>query len=553
MSQKNKRLPRVQAAALALLLGLLCGTLPLSAQDAVNRTTDPLKSKYLDAAKSLPTDLSSVTAYEGVVDREQYLVGPGDKLILQIWSPAYEEVPILVSGDGRVAVPYAGPVQVAGTALSEAERLIAAEFERALKRGRVSVSLLEPRMFRVHVTGEVLVPGTYKLRATSRVADAILEGGGIRSFLRIQNGDTIAVPQANLRLIEMRGMDGRVHAVDLLRFYRGGDLRGNPLLLDGAVIYVPPLADGPKVGVFGEVQYPDLYIFASGDNVETILNLAGGLTANADSARVTIQRSAGSTEQISLAAGGLTARLEPGDRVHVGGKPHSRVSGSAMISGQVAKPGAYMVTPGVTTVQELLYMAGGLLPGAEIRSARLERRNDDRTSAERLRLLYNPIKTLSKDDPWMLADQELSAEFSRWEYGTVVLDLSAQQKAPGWAGDVRLQDGDRLEIPEQPLGVRVLGYVNHAGEVPWIEGGDLSHYLEKAGGKNKAGWKGRAVLIKGRNGSQIRYSSKVSIDPGDVVFVPQRPRTTGWDRIKDVITVVAQLATVVLVIDSASK
>lgn len=153
----------------------------------------------------------------------------------------------------------------------------------------------------------------------------------------------------------------------------------------------------------------------------------------------------------------------------------------------------------------------------------------------------------------MLADVELSAEFSRWAYGTVVLDLTAEEGEAGWAGDVRLEDGDRLDIPSQPLGVRVLGYVNNAGEVPWVDGKGLSYYLQEADGANRAGWKGRAVIIKARNGSQLRYSSRVGIDPGDVLFIPQKPRATSWDRIKDVITVAAQVATIVLVIDTATK
>lgn len=61
------------------------------------------------------------------------------------------------------------------------------------------------------------------------------------------------------------------------------------------------------------------------------------------------------------------------------------------------------------------------------------------------------------------------------------------------------------------------------------------------------------MILKARNGSQLRYTSRVSVDPGDVLFVPQRPRTTSWERIKDVISVVAQVATIALIIDTASK
>ena len=181
----------------------------------------------------------------------------------------------MVSGDGRVAVPFAGPVVVAGLTLAEAESAIAAEFLSALKRGRVSISLIEPRKIRVHVTGQVAVPGTLALPATARVADAIEMSGGIRSVPEYYEGDSVMVPLASLRQIEMRdGTTGSVTHVDLLRFYQGGDLSGNPYLTSGAVIYIPPKSEDAQVGVFGEVRNPGLYEYAVGDDVANLLSLA---------------------------------------------------------------------------------------------------------------------------------------------------------------------------------------------------------------------------------------------------------------------------------------
>ncbi|MCB9392006.1 MAG: polysaccharide biosynthesis/export family protein, partial [Calditrichaeota bacterium] len=197
MKSKSNRIPRVQAAALSLLIGLFFGTV-VFAQEAETRENATPNAKILEAAKSLPIAGTGAIAYEGEVDRDQYLVGPGDRLALQIWSPAYQEVPVYVTGDGRVAVPFAGPVHVAGHTLTEAEQMVSAELDRAVKRARVSVSLLEPRLFRVHVTGGVWIPGTYAVRATTRLTEALTHAGGVRTKLEIQSGDTVNVPAANL-------------------------------------------------------------------------------------------------------------------------------------------------------------------------------------------------------------------------------------------------------------------------------------------------------------------------------------------------------------------
>ncbi len=556
MKATSKRAPRVQVAAMCWLGLLIFGIATSSAQEAGTTAGQTLKSDVLKrmTGKSSGADGLSLTAYEGVIDRDSYRVGPGDKLMLQVWSPAYEESPTFVSGDGRIAVPYAGPVDVAGLTLAEAESAVAAEFLSALRRGRITMSLLEPRKIRVHVTGQVVVPGTLALSATARVADAIEMSGGVRTELEYGNGDSVKVPLASLRQIEMRdGTTGAVTHVDLLRFLQGGDLSGNPYLTSGAVIYVPPRSEGTQVGVFGEVRNPGLYDYSAGDDVATLLSLAGGLTTLADSTKISLQTSEGETKQLSYSPSSLATPVHVGDRVYVGGSPKNDALGSVSLSGQLKHPGGYTITPGVTTVADVIQQAGGLTADAAAQSARLVRNGDDRVEMERRRLSTKPQKGSQRDDPTMLADLEMSAEFARWAYGTVVLDLTAKEGESGWPGEVVLQDGDRLEVPSQPLGVRVLGYVNNAGEVPWVDGANLSYYLDEAGGKNAAGWKGRAVVLKARNGSQIRYSDRVSIDPGDVIFVPQRPRTTGWDRFKDVVTVVAQLATIVLVIDSANK
>lgn len=560
MIQRNK--PRAAGLPrpfwIGLLLAFACSLYAQTKEEGSNPSLPgSVKSDVLSrmAGKSALPDAFAGVAYEGAIDRDEYLVGPGDRLLLQVWSPAYEESPLLVSGDGRVAVPFSGPVTVAGKTLNQAEVAIAAEFDLALKRGRISISLLEPRKFRIHVTGEVLIPGSYTVPATARVGDAIELASGFRSVLKPGPfGDSLMTPQVSLRRIQLRSRSGEAVNVDMQRFLQGGDLAGNPYVTDGSVIYVPPLTESHEpTGVYGAVYYEGNYEYAPGDDVYALLNLSGGVTPSSDSSSLVLQRANGERVPLTFGASDLSRKVFPGDRLYVGGKPEMRESGSASIRGQVAKPGGYSIKNGVTTVAELVEQAGGLTSEAAVQSARLIRRKTpDSIEPERHRILMAP-GSVTLPEPVSLADKELAIEFLRWDYGTVVLDLSADPEDPDAAEHVTLQDGDLLEIPRQPMGVRVLGYVNHAGEVPWIEGGDLSHYLDAAGGMNRAGWKGRTVIIKARNGSQLRYHKGMEVNPGDMLFVPQRPRTTSWEKFKDVVSVVAQLATLALIIQNTSK
>jgi protein involved in polysaccharide export with SLBB domain len=445
-----------------------------------------------------------------------------------------------------------GVLSVARLTLTEARARLEAAVSAALRVGRITVSLTEPRRFRVHVTGLVEQPGTYVLPATARVADAVDLAGGLKSEKAFARGDTASKMIASERRIELSNPDGtRAGHADLLLFRRGGRLKANPYLRDGLTIHVPyPAGAFEQVGVFGAVPQSGLFEYVEGDEVADLIALGGGLAANADSSASAVIAASGRRTELDLRAAGesgLAYRLHPGDRLYVAGFPDTSRAGSVVLQGEVARPGGYPIVSGETTLREVLQAGGGLSTTAAANSARLIRKlPKDLVEPERFRVLRANLLNMPK--PAYETDPELAAEFARWDYGTVVLDLTDSE-----GGNLRLQDGDVLEVPRNPLGVRVLGAVNNAGEVDWQPGGRLSHYLTMAGGVNKLGWKSRTVVIKARNGSHLQYQSSLPIDPGDVIFVPAKKQMTTWEMVKDFVAVSAQVATIALIIQNVGK
>jgi len=498
--------------------------------------------------------LEGESVFEGAINPDEYVLGPGDGLNIVFWQPTFREYPVLVSGDGTVVIPLVGVQPVAGLTLTQARARLDSAVAGALRIGRITVSLVEPRKFRVHVTGLVGEPGTYVLPATARVADAVELAGGLKREKTFARGDTASKVLASERRIELWNPDGtRAGHADLLLFRRGGRLKANPYLRDGLTIHAPyPAGEWEQVGVFGAVPQSGLYEYVEGDDVADVIALSGGLAANADSSALAVISATGRRTELDLRAAaesGLKRALQAGDRVYVAGFPDTSRTGSVVIQGEVVRPGGYPIVNGETTLREVLQTARGLLPTAAANSARLIRkRPKDLVEPERFRVLRAGLISMPK--PAYETDPELAAEFARWDYGTVVLDLT---DAAGEGGDLRLQDGDVLEVPRSPLGVRVLGAVNHAGEVGWQPEGRLSHYLKLAGGVNKLGWKSRTVVIKARNGSQLQYQPSLPIDPGDVIFVPAKEQVTAWEVVKDLVGVTAQLVTIALVIQNIGK
>ncbi|MBU1638524.1 SLBB domain-containing protein [bacterium] len=498
--------------------------------------------------------MAEQTFFEGPINPDEYKVGPGDKFKVYFWKPAYTEYSATIGAEGELVLPLIGSVNIADMTLTEAKQAIAEAVGGSFKKGALTVTLVEPRRFRVHITGQVNVPGTYILPATARVSDAIVAAFGLKRERDFSRGDTAWTILASQRRIELRNQAGlTIGEADMQLFLSGGKLDANPYLTDGMTVYVPyPDETQDRIGVFGEVFSGGLFEYAQDDNLSDAIVLAGGLTPSADRTAIKIcSRNSDEPRACSLNdPEELKVSLLPGDRVYICGLPDTSKEGSVTVSGQVMRPGGYPIVNGVTTLAEVLEAAGGFTDAAARNSARLVRKKEtDLTANERFRVSLFMTQTSAK--PAYPADPELAAEFARWDYGTVVIDLSGNgEPSPS---DVILFDGDCLEVPASPLGVRVLGYVNHGGEVPWIENGRLNDYLRVAGGTNPGGWKNRTVVIKASNGSQIRYGTNVTIDPGDLIFIPSKPETTNWERFKDVVSVTAQLATLALVIQNVSK
>ena len=122
-------------------------------------------------------------------------------------------------------------------------------------------------MYQVHVLGEVLNPGTYRVPASERLAEAIQQAGGLS-----ENGSE--------RWIELRRKGGGKRVVDLLRFKLYGDLSNNPYLMNNDVVFVP--LRKKMIEVVGSVGRPNIYELRNERTLADAIALAGGITSAAD-------------------------------------------------------------------------------------------------------------------------------------------------------------------------------------------------------------------------------------------------------------------------------
>jgi polysaccharide export outer membrane protein len=177
-----------------------------------------------------------------VVNSAEYVVGPGDRLFINVWGERPEHLEVTITPEATLIVPAVGEIDVRGLRLDSVKAAVQGMMTPLYPRARLSVTLAEVRRFRVTVTGEVETPGLHIVTANTRASE-VLDAAGLkdeaaRRQVRLQRSDTTVM-------------------VDLAAFERLGLRQANPYLAEGDVLIVPP--HDPRWGtveVSGSVRAP---------------------------------------------------------------------------------------------------------------------------------------------------------------------------------------------------------------------------------------------------------------------------------------------------------
>lgn len=479
---------------------------------------------------------TGLLALEGAIDPNEYVVGPGDIFNVMIGGTIPVELPLTVSVSGVLSLPEIGPLQAGGRSLAEVEQDAIELLESRFLNAPVSISLTQARSFYVHVTGTVTQTGRHLMLPVSRVSDVIQQALSSGIVTTRQTRDDVEVnfampervfrPEINdfyrpaLRNIQIQHIDGTKDLVDLTRYQTTGNTNYNPVLQDGDRINVPAyhiVREGVRIS--GDVAWPGLYDWRPDDTVLSVLDLATGgrpldpniqfrlMRWSEDHYRTVLDYSLISLEKDSIA----TQQLMPGDHITI----YERETATASIEGWVTYPGEYRIKGGVTTLNQLVELAGGLKEGASPNAAILER-----TSIENL--IDDQEMPLTTERMPLLRGKQAAESFSagfQKAYSGEIGNYMAADIAGALAGtsaDVVLFDGDRIIFPRDEGTILVTGYVPKPGYVTFVPGMQARHYVERAGG---VGPDAEKVYIFDGSSGVIRTGLDEPIRPGDTIFV----------------------------------
>lgn len=446
-------------------------------------------------------------AYPDAPMPDNYVITQGDNLLVNLWGSVDYQYNLTVDREGKVFIPKAGTVSVAGYSLGRASEIIRNTLSSIYTDFQVDISVSKIRGISVFVVGEVKNPGVYALPGLSRAIDALVVAGGPNRY-------------GSYRRIQVY-RDGRLTAnFDLYKFILDGKTTDNVQLSNGDVVTVPRM--GPTVKVRGQVRRPAIYEIDDTTTLAEVIGLAGGTLPQAHCKSIMIDRIVDGKHRIitfDLSDDNQNSQLAlDGDDFSVFSIEEFRTD-FVLLKGQVVQPGSYGLREAMK-ISDLLRGGEQLLPDAYTKRGDLIRTLNDRKKE------------------------------------IIPVDIDSLIAYPGSEYDLLLQNEDMLVVfniwdIEDKREVSVSGAIRRPAVYEYFVNMRVSDLIFESGGLLESAFLDRAELARITPGeiSEILYldlhrilenpggPEDIILHPYDALFIREIP---GW-KLQDVVTITGEV------------
>ncbi|MGB8479624.1 MAG: SLBB domain-containing protein [Acidobacteriaceae bacterium] len=447
-----------------------------------------------------------------------YVVGPGDTLTIDLWGSITESITRIIDRDGRILLPEAGSLQIAGLPLERAQSLIGGALKRQYRNAQVAVTVSRLRSVRVYVVGDVQRPGGYDISSLATPLGALYAASGPTSV-------------GSLRTLRHYRGKQLVEEVDLYDFLLHGVRNGSARFESGDTLLVPPA--GPQVAVYGAVKRPAIYELKSGGTtLTTAVDDAGGFTAAASLGHITIERIDANHKRETVT-------------LHIAGKQSPQSDRDAMAAFQVQDGDRIRVEPILPYSERAIYLEGHV-----VRPGRLPYTDGMRLS-DVLRSYRDMLpEPAAHGEIVRLVPPDLHAETIDFNVPDVLIGNANVDLQP--FDTIRIFGRYEVDAPK----VTIRGEVLRPGEYPLSKGMTAAQLVRMAGGFKRdallesADLTGYSVM----NGNRIIErlatvpigavvagtgpNADVLLKPGDILSVHQ---ITNWNDIGESVTIEGQV------------
>jgi protein involved in polysaccharide export with SLBB domain len=356
-----------------------------------------------------------------------YVLGPGDSVSINLWGGVSQRLRRVVDGEGRIALPEAGFVQVSGRSLGDVQRLVQSNLQRQFRDVQADVSLARLRTIRIYVVGDVERAGAYDISSLSTPLNAVFMAGGPTS-------------RGSLRTLRHYRGNSLVQEVDVYDLLLHGIRSGVQRLQSGDTVLVPPL--GSEITVEGMVRRPAIYELRGEKNLAEALELAGGVLTSGTLRHVDVERVQAhesrtmlrldipeSNNQDSVAKALEEFAVQDGDKIKISPiLPYA--DRTVYLEGHVFRPGKYAFRDGML-ITDLIKSYNDLLPEPSKVHAEIVRLNPPDYTPQVI--AFNLDDALNaKQPPVALKAFDTVRVFSRFDFeDPPVITVAGEVRDPG--------------------------------------------------------------------------------------------------------------------------
>lgn len=381
-----------------------------------------LKILFLILMLSLSVQAENKYDFDQPIEPDLYLMRPGDSLLITFVNSQLSPLTMGVDPEGGISDKNFGIISLKDKTLSETRDILSAILSKYYQADEIFISIKSSRMTTITISGAVRNPGVYRASTAQRVSDIIKMAKGVLGDGSRRN---ILFTGSKIDLM-----------VDLDRSEFIGDFSADPNLYAGYHIIVPGKSD-QVVQVAGEVNRPRQIEILAGDDLATIIQLAGGLRTYADIDNLDIYRG---NQKVT------SEKIISGDIIFVPTKKEFTEPPYLFVFGAVNNPGQYEFEDNIS-FKNLIDKVGGYSSNA------------------------NPELSTVFRKPLVGLDGRYTS--LRYPIGNLLSSGENQ---------IMLTRGDSVFVPVKVGYVIISGAVLNPGYFPYFKGKDAAYYLQAAGG-----------------------------------------------------------------------
>lgn len=403
------------------------------------------------------------TASVNIATPGNYVLGPGDKLNLDIYGYSQFKQVTTINSDGFIVLEKAGLLNIGGLSIEEADKKIKSAFSKIFlglngKEGSpantfLKVSLSGFRSIKIKITGEVVSPGTYTVTSFTSLLNAIYSCGGPNEI-------------GTYRDIKLIRNNRVVSTMDLYEVITKGYSKGDYLLKDQDVIHVGPFLS--RIAMEGNLKRTGLFEILNNETFNEVISYSGGFDQYAYTDRIKIYRNTPKERKILdiKSSDFKNNKVYNGDSIVVE-KLLDRFENLVSIEGAIFRPGEYSLDSN-PSLMSLINSAEGL-------------------KEESLKGRITIIRT----------NEDLSISS---------ISVNLLEIASGKVSDQALKRQDRVIVPSifdltETSFVKIQGAINNGGaiegvEVPYIKNMTIQDLIVQVGGLTEAASLSKVEIVR---------------------------------------------------------